>query len=79
MVHRMAAALAATHIGQLGERIKEIHGRKIYHLASMKQPCPAPLSQNYLGEGGGKSFQRMRMRRKSAAMALCAPAAFAAR
>jgi hypothetical protein len=51
MVHRMAAALAATHIGQLGERIKEIHGRKIYHLASMKQPCPNPLSQNYLGEG----------------------------
>jgi hypothetical protein len=22
---------------------------------------PAPLSQNYLGEGGGKSFRRMRI------------------
>jgi hypothetical protein len=29
---------------------------------------PAPLSQNYLGEGGGKSFRPMRIRRKSTAI-----------
>jgi hypothetical protein len=42
--------------------------RDFLKLAPMALSPPTPLSQNYLGEGGGKSFRPMRIRQKSAVM-----------